>query len=495
MTRRLSELSEANLEEAGRSAEKAVHESGFDEELKQKLLNRIADASFKNENKEALAEANLTSTAGQGTRSIASAKPWSGTESTEDAAMRMLDDSYKRIRRPAKIPSPAAQPPRKVDTGRPKKGPSSGVRLANARDKSSMYSSHLQDDNLSEEEKAQFRQELKDKFTPSARSLPTTLRGLTSLANERIEDAIARGQFKNIPRGQKIERDYTASSPFLDTTEYFMNKIIQRQEIVPPWIEKQQELVQNATKFRSRLRADWRRHAARLISSRGGSLEAQVLRAQEYARAEAIINPPATKRESLNAIDDEGHVSQISLSGQLKAPDDGATQPEVKINVSEQPATTVSQDVPPPPDLTQAPTEEGSPSEASDDPRIIDGAVYPFRDASWEGTERSYHNLAIEELNTQTRSYNLMAPNLAKKPYFSLERELKSCFADIAPQLPSEILERARAPKVKIEMSQGQSGGVLDHIGGPSARVYDEKRPQYGFKEFWRDVFGKKEAT
>ena len=36
-----------------------------------------------------------------------------------------------------------------------------------------------------------------------------------------------------------------------------MNKMIQRQDIVPPWIEKQQELVKTANVFRGRLRADW----------------------------------------------------------------------------------------------------------------------------------------------------------------------------------------------------------------------------------------------
>lgn len=76
-----------------------------------------------------------------------------------------------------------------------------------------------------------------------------------------------------------MERDYNANSPFLDTTEYFMNKIIQKQEIVPPWIEKQQELVKSATVFRSRIRKDWKRHAARVIASKGGGLQEQVRRA------------------------------------------------------------------------------------------------------------------------------------------------------------------------------------------------------------------------
>ena len=113
------------------------------------------------------------------------------------------------------------------------------------------------------------RKILKERFTAGARPMPGSVQGLAALANERIEDAIARGQFKNIARGKglNVERDYNANSPFLDTTEYFMNKIIQKQEIVPPWIEKQQELIKAANVFRARLRVDVR-HLMSLLHPR-----------------------------------------------------------------------------------------------------------------------------------------------------------------------------------------------------------------------------------
>jgi len=49
---------------------------------------------------------------------------------------------------------------------------------------------------LTDKEREELRKELKERFTPGARPMPTSFRGLASLANERIEDAIARGQFK-----------------------------------------------------------------------------------------------------------------------------------------------------------------------------------------------------------------------------------------------------------------------------------------------------------
>lgn len=192
---------------------------------------------------------------------------------------------------------------------------SQGERLANARDRTSAYALS-QDPHLTEAEKEAMRKTLKERFSAGARPMPATVQGLAGLANERIEDAIARGQFKNIQRGKgtNVERDHTASSPFLDTTEYFMNKIIQKQEIVPPWIEKQQELVKAAAVFRGRLRADWKRHAARTIASKGGTLEEQVRRAEAYARAEENLNPAKEKREALSEIDEEGRLAQVTVT-------------------------------------------------------------------------------------------------------------------------------------------------------------------------------------
>lgn len=487
MFRRLQEMTDANLETGGRSARKAVEEAGFSEELKKQLEEKIASASFRSDNAGAFAQTNLPASAPKHARDIAASRPWTGTESVEDASLRMLNDAHKPIRGPPKVPG-IGGPPAKVDTGRPSTK-NDGTRLANARDKSSFYS-FAKDTGLSEEEKDKFRQQMKARFQPGARSIPATLQGLASLANERIEDAIARGQFKNLPRGQKIERDYTASSPFINTTEYFMNKIIKKQDIVPPWIEKQQEVVSTANRFRGRLRADWKRHVSRAIASRGGSLESQVKLAEEYAFAERIENPTKKQVEIVNTVDEQGHLSKITIAGELKPEaiddasaieeeikvmeqtfnDDGTLKPvEEQINIS----AVVTQTQASPPEPPRAPT------------------VPAFRDHQWEQTERSYHSLAIENLNSLTRSYNLMAPNLAKKPYFSLERELRSCFADVAPLVADAIRERALAPRIKgVEIIGHKPGGVLDRFAmNKAGHVYDERKPQYGFKEFWRDLW------
>ncbi|GME43939.1 uncharacterized protein LTHEOB_11913 [Neofusicoccum parvum] len=509
MSRRLETLTEEGLAGSGRAARRAaVADAGFSEELRRQLEERIAGATFKHEFARELAQAELPAAAGRGTREAAAAPAWTGTESVADASLRMLDDAVKPLRGPGRkgAAGNVVRAPARVDTGRGAGRRKDGARLADARDRTSLYGMQKEAAEGSEE-REKLRREMRERFQPGARGGPMSVRALESLANERIEDAIARGQFKNIPRGRKIERDYNASNPFLDTTEYFMNKIIQKQEIVPPWIEKQQELVTAATRFRSRLRADWKRHAARMIASKGGSLETQIQRAQAYAEAEKMFNPRRAKEERMNAVDSGGLLSQITLAGELKvapAPDDTKTaegeQPE-QITVTATPVGSADGATAPSPGgaeevvaevTVQNPPSTTSPPSSSSP---VKPAPHPFRDPAWEATERSFLTLSVSSLNALTRSYNLMAPELAKKPYFSLDRELAAAFADVAPQLPKEIRDRALEPKAKPDRPRAghARGGVLDQFGTKQGvEIWDETGSKYGLREFWRDLFAKK---
>lgn len=277
-------------------------------------------------------------------------------------------------------------------------------------------------------------------------------------------------------------RDVRADNPFIDTTEYIMNKMIQRQDIVPPWIEKQQELVRTANIFRARLRNDWKRIAARTIASRGGSLQEQMQQADRYAEAERVYNPRKRAME------------QISLPAK-------ATSDPVQVNVVQEAPSTTTIDSPP--IQVTAETKDGVIASISTTPEPTtpppEQAPLPlpalFRIPSWEAAELSYLTLAVTNLNNLCRSYNLMAPDLAKKPYFSLERELRSCYADVAPQLSQAIKERAERPAKDLVVKIGHTpGGMLERFASDKAKIYDSKKPLYGFKEFWNDLWGEKQA-
>jgi hypothetical protein len=258
-----------------------------------------------------------------------------------------------------------------------------------------------------------------------------------------------------------------------------MNKMIQRQDIVPPWIEKQQELVKAANVFRARLRNDWKRHAARTIGSRGGSLQERMALAERYAEAERVHNPRKRPVEQIsvptNVIED---LAMVKVTREAQPSNSPAIQTAVETKGVADTISNSSQE-----------ELQGQPPAASPLPA-------PFRLPTWEAAEMSYLQLAITNLNNLTRSYNLMAPDLTKKPYFSLERELKSCYADVAPQLAGAIKDRASRPaKDLVETIGHRPGGVLERFAADKAVVYDSKRPPYGFKEFWNDLWRDKRAS
>lgn len=480
LSRRLQEATEEALLTGGRSGRRAVlEESGFSDELKERLLSRVIDAKFKSENAAAFAAASLdapeSNVVGQGSRDIASSAPWTGTESTEGAVLRMLTDAHKPLSRELRG-KPKIPEPKPVDMRlRRERKVHSGLRAASARDKASAYAGlglkerEREGKPLTDEEREALRQEFKERFTPAARAVPATLTGLAALANERIEDAIARGQFKNIPRGKGVERDTRADNPFIDTTEYIMNKMIKRQEIVPPWIEKQQELIKAANTFRTRVRGDWRRHAARMISSAGGTLQEKMSRAEEYAKAEEIYNP---RRRNTDQISVPTNATDDPVMAEL--------QQELAAAKGKAASDTES--------------ESGDPAPSSE-PEVSEPEISftrPFRDPAWEATERGYMELAINNLNAIARSYNLMAPELAKKPYFNLQRELDNCFADVAPLLANEIQERASRPVAKNSSFSEVRPSVLDRFSREqTAKIYERKMEPYGFREMWRDLFAK----
>jgi Domain of unknown function (DUF1992) len=295
-----------------------------------------------------------------------------------------------------------------------------------------------------------------------------TIQGLSSLANERIEDAMARGLFKNIPRGKgtNTEKDHNANSAFIDTTEYFMNKIIQKQEIVPPWIEKQQELAKEIDRFRQRLRSDWKRHAARLVASKGGSLQEQMKRARAYAAAEARLAKPRPQPSPRQESEVEPSFTQINHEGRLSPKPSPGSQPI-----------------------------SGSTSQARSED--IDTSGLPnlplLRDPEYLSIERSYHELQVKTINDLARSYNLQAPRLTQKPYLNLERELNSCYADVAPLLANEIHRRAtERTRNSLLHPSPKTSGMFDVLAtNRQVRVYDEDGSRgYGLREFWKDLWG-----
>lgn len=420
--RRFAELSEsALLASPSKARELSTNPetaNAFTEELKAQLASRLTDASFSSEHAQAISISKIPSSAPKHARDIAAAPIWTGTESTEDAVLRMLVDAHKPLRggkpKPQTINIPHdLRPP---STLAPKR--SVGSRLESAREKSMMYA--VAGDTPEEREKT--RELIRERFRGPSMSA-ASVSALMSLADQRIEDARARGQFKDLPRGKPLEHDHNASSPYIDTTEYFLNKMIQRQAVLPPWVEKQQEIVAELKRFRAHLQADLLRFEAREIASAGGDLETQCRRAADFAKGEARLAAIAAREKAL-------------AKGETEIPE------------------------------------------------VPDGPTAVFRSQEFEQRERSYLELQMKRLNELTRSYNIIAPELAKKTYLRLDREIERCYREVAGKVEAEIRRRAAAPPKKL--------GTLGSSWVEKSVFYEKEGPKYGFKELWKDWFGKR---
>ncbi|KAF8592294.1 hypothetical protein K439DRAFT_1324957 [Ramaria rubella] len=95
---------------------------------------------------------------------------------------------------------------------------------------------------------------------------PVSIKGWTSLVEERIESARRAGHFRALKgRGKPLVRETEQSNPFIPREEFLMNRIVQRQGAAPPWVELQGELDAAVNAFRSTLRATWTRRAVRTL--------------------------------------------------------------------------------------------------------------------------------------------------------------------------------------------------------------------------------------
>ncbi|KAJ8111640.1 hypothetical protein OPT61_g5821 [Boeremia exigua] len=204
----------------------------------------------------------------------------------------------------------------------------------------------------------------------------------------------------------------------------------------------------------------------------------------------------------MTTVDEDGQMSQISLSGELKrsSSDPSGSTLVTEITASKTPLDSGTESTPsatttqtieiPVPDPSVSAAAPPTPSTPPPPPPTV------FRDPLWLANETSYLAAAIADLNSKARSYNLQAPELARKPYFNLERELRACYSDVAPLLAGAIVDRARKPTSKVSDSFGQQlseRGLLGTLGGAPVRIRDERTTkQYGFRQFWSDLFAPK---
>ncbi|KAH3663466.1 hypothetical protein WICMUC_005905 [Wickerhamomyces mucosus] len=190
-----------------------------------KLAHDLDQKKYEYENQKSIQTSRIPSYATKQTRELANASPWTGSETQQDTSLRMIVDKYK----PLKIKSDVRK-------------------LASA--KEAVLDFKINSNKISEED--QFRNIYKEKFTPIG-----SFDKIKTIADARIEEAMRSGAFNNIPRGKGLD---TEVKPYVDRTEHHLNNILIKQNIVPPWIEKQSGVNLEIYNLRNELQMKWINH-------------------------------------------------------------------------------------------------------------------------------------------------------------------------------------------------------------------------------------------
>ncbi|CAN6674658.1 hypothetical protein TRVA0_059S00738 [Trichomonascus vanleenenianus] len=333
---------------------------------------------------------------GREIKEIAMGKAWKGTETAEETANRLALD---KLRGNSTVG---------VQYPTPKKTMSASHRISAAREKSLDYTiqKHSQPDKNKEDNSnagPSFKELYAERFMgPSGAS--GVIASVNSIASKQIEDAIARGQFKNIPRGENVKIDqHLSSSPYIDTTELFLNRMIQRQGAAPPWIELQRRVNKEVDEFRRELKSNW------------------------IQRAVSIL---AKQSENISSIDRRVSMAKSRLAQSV-----------------------------------------------------------PFKDQAWEESQKSYHNLVVNNINSIIRGYNLQAPQSARKGYISYESELAGVYQEAHKQILSAFKNHLTGPAAP---PPPPTVGQLHTAKG----LYSEDPSKYyGMKDMFRDLFSRKKST
>lgn len=172
----------------------------------------------------------------------------------------------------------------------------------------------------------------------------------------------------------------------IDDTEYFLNSMLKRQNILPPWIERQTKLGVKTDRLISDMRVSFIRHVVHSVVRKSKRLE-----------------------DVLGSLDKHSY-------------------------------------------------ENGDPS--------------------WEQNALKYHETALEGLNSSIRSYNLQAPQPARRGYLSFEDILKCVYSDVDKAIRQEVIREITAEKKKPPQLYER-------------KVIREKElPKWRVKDMWGHLFG-----
>lgn len=334
--------------------------------------NKREDAEFHKQYPRHIAYSKMPSYVSKSDRLNAEAVPWTGEEGFQSGVVRMLEDSHKPLGKHV-LPMPKKEMRVSVSD-----------RLSGAREKSLDYTmDKVTGTQRSDDEMSSTRRRALDSM--GTLNGPVILSGIQSIADQRIEDARRRGQFDGIKRGVPLDLQHS-SNPMIDDTEYFLNSMLKRQNILPPWIERQTKLGKLVDRLVSDMRLSYVRHNMHVVT-------------RKFKRLEDML----------------AHV---------------------------------------------------------------DKQKYELGDSGWEKGALKYHASSLDSLNSSIRSYNLQAPQPARRGYLSFDDILKLVYEDVGKTIRQEVTrEMTREKEKKPQLYERKV-------------IHERQLPKWKMRDMWGHLFG-----
>ncbi|QLG71050.1 hypothetical protein HG535_0B00880 [Zygotorulaspora mrakii] len=181
-------------------------------------------------------------------KDIALSRAWKGQEHLEDATLRMLVDSTGKSKSGVSIygknlafidPNEARKDSQPLTASRKLK-----KKLEDAQDNLQKYRLDKEKE-IDEREQSEFRALYTEKFTPIG-----SFEKIRSIADQRVEESRRKGGFDSLEELRGKPLALPRLNQHIDRTEYYLNNMLARQKIVPPWIEAQSRVNRETNELR-----------------------------------------------------------------------------------------------------------------------------------------------------------------------------------------------------------------------------------------------------
>ena len=85
-----------------------------------------------------------------------------------------------------------------------------------------------------------------------------------------------------------------------------------------------------------------------------------------------------------------------------------------------------------------------------------------LRDPEWEERERSYHEAALDEVNSLVRKHNAMAPYIARRALYTLSSELERTYKESAKEIHQELVAKLSGKRDETTPGSGRDDETDD---------------------------------